>query len=86
MTPLAIARTRAGRSADPIAFLGAYTTALQADPWGLDTEQLLRAAQKAGHAPQTAGLIEGLAALHAEARTPIHAKPIHHRLPTGGTT
>jgi len=85
VTPLAIARTRAERSADPIAFLEAYTTALQADPWGLDVEQLLHAAQRSGHAPQAAGLIEGLAALHAAAGMPTEATPTHRKYPTGGT-
>lgn len=81
LTPLAIAHVRAEHSADPDAFMHGFGLAATADDRGPDIELLVSAALRAEDYPTIAGLIEGLAAVRADADWPLHAKAIYPRFP-----
>lgn len=69
MTPLAIARTRPPD--DQPAFLMAFTAATQADRWDIDLEGLIAQALREEQHAKVAGLLEGIAAVHAAAGMPM---------------
>lgn len=75
MDAFTIARTRAEHSDHPVAFLNAYTTACRADLRGLDVEAQLADAARHQQWARYAGLIEGIAAVHAAQGMPLHAVP-----------
>jgi hypothetical protein len=77
MTPLAIAATRS--TSDPDAFLRAFNAASNAGRWDLDLEALITRSLIRGEYAKVAGLLEGIAAAHAQAGMPTKAAPIGHR-------
>ena len=85
MNALDIARIHAAASADPATFVHAFIRATRAGEADLDAESLIAAAIRRDAPAEAAGLLEGLAVLHAAAGMPMHADPIYRRLPAGGT-
>jgi hypothetical protein len=82
VTPLAITRTR--RTGDPAAFLMAYTAATQSRRWDTDIEALIVQALRDEQYAKLAGLLEGVATLHAKDGWPTKAAPVRRpRTPLG---